>query len=288
MSTYEEYDKKTLKKIQKTEVEMLKDINKICEKYNLRYFVLDGTGIGAVRHKGFIPWDDDIDIRMTEDTAKKLRKYIEKEMSDKYYFMDINDENYPLSFPKMCKKNTIFMDKTAAQVNCKMGIFIDFFPMVYVSDDKKTREKKLKKSWYIYKLGVLSLLKKPEYNYKGIKGKIMKFIFLITHYLLNIFGFSYKKLYNKGEKIAKENGKTNTLASLNTVKILTSIYDVDDIFPVKKMPFEDTYVYVPKNYDKLLTMSFGDYMKMPPEDKRHNHYPEKLVFDIEKKQGKKE
>lgn len=289
MSLYEEYDKKTLKKIQKIETEMLKDVNYICEKYDIKYFALDGTGIGAMRHKGFIPWDDDIDLRFTEEDAKKFRKYMEKEMSDKYYFIDQNNGVYPVSFPKMCKRNTIFMDDAAYELNYdKLGIFIDIFPMVYVSDNKKIREKKLTKSWYLYKLGILSAIKKPTISYKGIKGKVLLVCFYIVHYILKLFRLDYKKIYKKAEKIAKENKKTNTLASLNTVKKLTSIYDVEDIYPVKKIPFEDTYVYVPKNVDKLLTMYFGDYMKLPPEDKRHNHYPHKLSFDIEKdkKEGK--
>ena len=286
MKNYGTYDSKTLKKLQKVELEMLKDINKVCEKYDIKYFALDGTGIGAIRHKGFIPWDDDIDLRFLEEDAKKFIKCMKKEMPDKYYFIDEHTyKDYPLTFPKMCKKNTLFVGYDTADLGVETGIFIDIFPMNYVSDVEEIRNKKLTKSWYIYKLGILAAIKNPVLGYKGIKERIILFACYLIHYILKILHIRSHWLFKKGKDIAIEKTKTNTIASLNTVKKLTSIYSVDDIFPVVKVPFEDTYVYMPKNYDKLLKMYFGDYMKLPPKEKRHNHCPKKLVFDL-KKEGK--
>ena len=99
MKNFGTYDEKTLKKLQKVELEMLKDINKVCEKYDIKYFALDGTGIGAMRHKGFIPWDDDIDLRFLEKDVSKFVKCMQEEMPDKYYFVnETSFKNYPLSF----------------------------------------------------------------------------------------------------------------------------------------------------------------------------------------------
>ena len=283
MKNYGTYDNNTLKKLQKVELDMLKDINKVCEKYKIKYFATDGTGLGAIRHKGFIPWDDDIDLRFIEEDAYKFVECMEKEMSDKYYFIDENTyDNYPLTIIKMCKKNTKFVGWDTADLGIEPGIFIDIFPMVYVSDDEKERTKKLTKSWYLYKLGILASIKDPILSFSGIKEKIILLGCHIIHYVLKLFHITSKKLYKKARNISIVDGKTNTVASLNTTQKLTSVYNLDDIFPVKKVPFEDTYIYMPKNYDKLLRQMFGDYMQLPPEEKRHNHCPKILVFDIEK------
>lgn len=279
MSDFREYDKKALNKLHKIEVEMLKDINDICSKYDIKYFALDGTGIGALRHKGFIPWDDDIDLRFLYDDAIKFRKCVEKDLSDKYYFIDRHNTKLPITFMKMCKKDTIFQDDDAYAVGVEPGIFVDIFPLVYVSDDKKEREKKLKKSWFIFKLGILAEIKKPAIAFHGIKEKIYLFICYVIHYVLKIFRISSNKLFDKGENIAKSKEKTNTIASLNTVRINASIFNINDIFPVRKVKFEDTYVFIPNKAEKLLTEYFGDYMKLPPVKDRHNHFPKKLVFN---------
>ncbi len=283
MADFKEYDKKTLNKLHKVEVEMLKDINNICSKYDIKYFALDGTGIGALRHKGFIPWDDDIDLRFLYDDAIKFRECVEKDLSDKYYFIDRHNTKLPITFMKMCKKNTVFQEDDAYILGVEPGIFVDIMPLVYVSDDKKKREKKLKKSWFIFKLGVLAEIKKPVIAFHGIKEKIYLLICYIIHYVLKIFRISSKKLFDKGEAIAKSEKKTHTIASLNTVKVNTSIFDLNDIFPVRKTKFEDTYVYLPNKAEKLLTDYFGDYMKLPPVKDRHNHFPKKLVFNTKDK-----
>lgn len=283
MPVYKDYDKKTLKKLQEIEIEMLKDINYICEKYNINYFALDGTGLGAIRHKGFIPWDDDIDLRMLEEDAIKFKKCMEKEMGDKYYFIDQNNGIYPISFIKMCKRNTIFMDDAAYELDYEnLGIFVDLIILVYVSDDEEERRKKLKKSWYLYKLGILAAIKEPTIKYKGFKGILMKTFFRTIHYILKIFNIKYNKIYERAMKISKVNKKTNTVAYLNSSKLYGVVHNINDIYPVKKKKFADTYVYVPKEFNKLLTESFGDYMKLPKEEDRHNHYPHKLIFDLNK------
>ena len=84
---YKEYDQETLKKLQKTELGILKDFLRLCEKYHLTYFSFAGTAIGALRHKGFIPWDDDIDVCMPRKDYVKLQKAVRKEFPDRYQMM---------------------------------------------------------------------------------------------------------------------------------------------------------------------------------------------------------
>ena len=226
MSNYGEYNTKELKKLQKVLTEMLKDVNYVCDKYKIDYFALDGTGIGAMRHKGFIPWDDDIDLRFFEDDLNRFIECMSKEMPDKYYFIDIDNSGYPVAFTKMCKKGTLFLDDISKELGLENGIFIDLIRMVYVSEDEKTRKKAFKKSWIIYKLGTICAIKNPSISIKGIKGKVLKVFFVILHYLMKLLHVSYKKLFYKGEKAVRVDHKTSKTISLNTVKMYSYLFNL--------------------------------------------------------------
>ena len=285
MNDYGEYDPKELKKLQGVLLDMLDDFNKLCKKHKIDYFVLDGTGIGAVRHDGFIPWDDDIDVRMLRKDYEEFIKYAEKEYGDKYYLKDYsNDKKYPYNFAKWCKKNTRFIDDNSDILKLDIGLFIDIYVIDYVPDDSKKRNKLLKRAWIMQKIGLLSVIKNPVIQGRGIKQSIIRFCCKMAYYFLKLFKVSPSKMYKKAEDLfVPYNNKTKTLAYAFETTPYLSIYDIDDIYPLKKHKFNDTYVYLPNNYDKLLRDYFGDYMQLPPEDKRHNHYPKELCFDTRKK-----
>ena len=124
----QEYDSEILKKLQKTELEILKDFVKICDKYNLPYFATGGTAIGALRHQGFIPWDDDIDVCMLRKDYEKFMEVAPQEMGDRYAFMTTETEpRYPLMFGKMVKKGTRFVEEAYQQADYPLGIFYRYF-----------------------------------------------------------------------------------------------------------------------------------------------------------------
>ena len=131
---YEDNGKKvTTKMLQEKLLEALKEVDRICEKNNIDYFLADGTCLGAVRHKGFIPWDDDVDIAMSRSEYKKFIKALEKDLSDKYvYHCYEKNKKYTVTWPamKIRMKNTYIKEKNVLLPNkCKDsdGIFIDVF-----------------------------------------------------------------------------------------------------------------------------------------------------------------
>ena len=119
-----------VKKIQKCEVEILKEFDRITRKNNLRYMLVGGTLIGSIRHKGFIPWDDDIDIGMPRKDYEKFKKILNKQLDKKkYYFQDMfNTENYGMIFGKLMMKDTLLVEETNCVDREKQGIWIDIFP----------------------------------------------------------------------------------------------------------------------------------------------------------------
>ena len=119
-----------IKEMQKIELEMLLEVDRICKKFNIRYFLIAGTLLGAIRHKGFIPWDDDIDIIIPLNDYIKFCKVAEKELNKNYFLQNYKTDFTAMWYTKIRKNNT-----TAIQANHKnklhhQGIWIDIFPLI--------------------------------------------------------------------------------------------------------------------------------------------------------------
>ena len=142
---YKELDNKTLKKLHEVGLEILLEIDRVCKKYDIPYFLCGGTLLGSIRHKGFIPWDDDIDIGMLRNDYEKFEECYIKEHSKKYYLHSIKtDEDYWLSFIKIQKNNTTINEKFIEKLDTHKGIFVDIFPFDKVPDKGFTKRLKLR------------------------------------------------------------------------------------------------------------------------------------------------
>lgn len=269
------YDEKELKKLQQIELKILKEFISICDKHSLDYYLYGGTNLGAIRHSGFIPWDDDIDVIMFRDDYNKFLKIIsEREMGE---FKLINSnvyEDYFLQHSKLTLKNTKFEEWWNKQVSYDVGIFIDIFCLDNVPNSPKKRDLHVKTIRCINKAIAVATLKDIEYR-RDISRNISK----IIHQLLKIIHLKPKHLQKISNKLLTKYKEDKCdfvcdICSLN----YTQIYDKKDFIPPKKVKFEDIEANVPNNSDKILTQIYGDYMQMPPEDKRYNHAPEKLDF----------
>ena len=284
------YDNKTLKKLQKIELGILKDFDKICEENNLDYFLCGGSLIGVVRHKGFIPWDDDIDVGMNRKDYDKFLKIADEKYSDKYTIVN-NDHNkyFPLMNTRWGLNGTEYKTEDLKDIPGEFGIFLDIFCFDNIPDDEKLMRKQGTKAWFYGKLLVLSGVKKPVLYQNGIKAKILKAIFFISHYILKIFHLTSRHFYKKALKYALQyqDEETKRFAYMFDPERFTSIEEKEMIYPTKRMLFEGIKVKVPHNTDAYLKRRYGDYMTLPPEDKRHNHPPYSLKFKkTEKKNGK--
>ena len=137
-SRSKQYDEIVLKKLHGVQVEMLHDFAQVCEKYKLPYFAVYGTAIGAVRHAGFIPWDDDIDVGMLRVDYDKFMEIFSKEMSDKYNLLTPQiDGRYSCTVTHIQRKNTKFVSEVTQNLKCEQCIFMDIFPFDYVPRDRK-------------------------------------------------------------------------------------------------------------------------------------------------------
>ena len=137
-----EYDEETLHHLQRVERMIFKDFIDTCEQHSLRYFGIAGTGIGALRHKGFIPWDDDIDVALPAEDFHKLLEIYDREWADKYTIINTErDSNYPFPTTRIMLKETQFCEEALATLPLDLGIFLDVYCFDNVSDDEKAYKK---------------------------------------------------------------------------------------------------------------------------------------------------
>ena len=133
-------NEKEIEKLKEVEFELLCEFDRVCRKNNLTYFLFGGSLLGAVRHGGFIPWDDDIDVVMPREDLNKLEKISHKVFDNKYFFQSSETEKgYPLMVAKLRKNGTIFEELAMTETQSHKGIFIDVFPLdkLDVSNEKK-------------------------------------------------------------------------------------------------------------------------------------------------------
>ncbi len=282
---YREYDEKTLKKLQKTELEILKDFDELCRENGLSYFGGGGTAIGAVRHKGMIPWDDDIDVGLVrKDYVKFLRIAKQKKWREKYNVINAETmENYPLMSTRWCKKGTKFKEDALKTLDGDLGIFLDVYCFDNIPDNELLMKIHGWRSWFWGKLLILYWLDEPVLYFDGFLGKAVTGICKGVHLGMRGLHISPRWLYRHTKRVTTcyDGKETRRVNYMHDPRPFISIMNKSDIFPVRRMEFSGQEICVPANVEAYLDRRFGDYMTLPPEDKRHNHPPYELDFGEE-------
>lgn len=277
---YKEYDDVTLHRLQQIELEILRDFDELCTENGLTYFGCGGTAIGAVRHHGMIPWDDDIDVALLRpDYEKFLRIAKQKKYRKKYYVVNASTrKNYPLMTTRWCRRGTKFKEDALKNIEGELGIFLDIYCFDNIPDNEILMKIHGWRSWFWGKLLILYWIDEPVLYFGGLLGKVVTGTCKAVHRGMRILHVSPRWLYRHTKRVSGcYNGQTTRRANfLHDPKPFISIVDKKDIFPVQRMEFSGQEICEPADVDAYLSRRFGDYMTMPPEDKRHNHPPYEL------------
>lgn len=252
-----------LKKMQYIQLDMLKELDRICRKYNIKYVISGGTLLGAVRHKGFIPWDDDIDVRMLREDYEKFCKICEKELDhEKYFFQNhLTDKEYIWYYAKIRRKGTEYIRTGQEHLKMKTGVFIDIMPSDAVPENKISR-------WFYTE--ACFLIKKILYARVGSVTEKKKHIRLLYKMLTLIPCKTAFKCFDwMRTNICKDSRivASYMFTKPGTPKLLKKWHQERMEFE-----FEGNMFYGPKDHKRWLSQTYGEnYMELPPECDRIIH-----------------
>lgn len=257
-----------IKIFQNKALEMYEYFSKFCEENNLRYYVCGGACIGAVRHNGFIPWDDDIDVFMPRPDYEKLYKIWNNKGDLENYSLCRTDKNNNVYDGGTLLKdnNTTFINKHSIDKDIHHGYMLDIIPL------DGCAPKGIKRSMQKIHAATYSL-----FNVQRLpdnQGKIIRFL---SKLILGVFrskNIRYKIWKSAEKKMSKYDfDNSDYITELVTgFRYMKNEYPKEVFNGFKMLDFEDTQVKVPNDYDKYLKMAFGDYMSLPPvEDRKPKH-----------------
>lgn len=275
MEKWEEiYTRDQLKLLQNIENRSLREFDRVCKVLNLQYILYGGTLLGAIKYRGFIPWDDDIDVAMQRDDYEKFIKYSEKIISNDYIIQTpYNEKRSPFAYCKMRLKGTKYIEKYNHKLNIEKGIYIDIYPIDDIPDDEVLRLKQFNKVQFLLKLYYFRQCLHVDMKCKKIliiKHTIMFFILRLypQTFLVNRIDRVMKKYNNKGFK---------RKSCLFYPKI-DNIYE--KFMPFSSCEFQHFNYLIPCDYDNHLKLRYGNYKELPPKNERIGHKPYVLDFGI--------
>lgn len=239
-------------------------IDAICREHGINYLLFYGSLLGAVRHGGFIPWDDDIDLIMLRDDYDHLREVILAHPESGIRFIDIISHDHTIyPFAKVCdirtKLNEVYFEDVEGY-----GAFVDIFPLDHLPEDDRTRTRVMKRCERLNRLRVVGSRAKPVSSMTGMK-RIKGYAAYCFSQLVNSQAV-VKKIDDIGRRL---NEAPSSLVGL--AEYLEEVYPLDWLFPAKEILFEGIPVMAPAKIDLCLRQEYGDYMQLPPENERVPH-----------------
>jgi lipopolysaccharide cholinephosphotransferase len=259
-----------------------KDFIKFCDDNGLIYYASDGTALGAIRHHGMIPWDDDVDVLMPYRDFVKFIKLRNKLANTEYEILYDETPNYPLPFAKFCNRNITIWERK--DLPCLYGAFVDIFPMFEVNDSEETEKKFNIHRDSFYRFSESRKLFYFSDWFSLLRQKRLK-LFLkqpIFHFYCRLKASSAYARYKEVETSIEILNGSNYLSMSGISSYKRQTYSKDWFEEGVIMPFENLSIRLPKKYDAYLTHMFGDYMTPPPlKEQVSHHYL--YFYDLTKK-----
>ena len=261
-----------LQKVQKEFLEIALEVKRVCDENHIRYFLCCGTFLGAVRHQGFIPWDDDMDLSMLREDYEKFRKIAPEKLRPEYCFQDWHTEpGYPHPFGKVRKRGTRYVESKGCPLR-EDGFYVDIFPIDFAPDDPAQRKRLAWKQLQLYRLKLMKSGCKPWME--GEQVIVKKRIGYLLYQLLALFT-TQEHLIRKYDRISQVPSGSQVYEETATPVMY---YFPRSLFDRQK---EYSFVGVPmtgcEDADTYLKILYGDYMKLPPVEERENRHQIRIL-----------
>lgn len=264
-----------ISEIQQMELGIMEYIHEVCQKIGVKYFLAYGSLIGAVRHQGFIPWDDDMDICMLRDDYEKLQDYLIAHPDERYEVMSYkNNINYVYPFMKVQDNRTYLLEEDV-RIDSNMGIYVDIFPVDGYEDDQAFKDKMTK---IIKKRQLSCYTFKGITNTKSVVNSMIRYISVIIFYFTNT-----NKYVSQIDELAKSRKVENykQVDYLIYKDMNKPVWKREWLEDVETGNFEGKEFMIPKHYHEILTSDYGNYMQLPPVEQQVSHHDFKLWKIVE-------
>lgn len=277
-----------MNELQREDLKILKVLDKFCKDNDISYVLHAGTLLGAIRHKGYIPWDDDVDISMDRENFDKFEKLMSKSslLEEGFSFQsNVYSKDYAFPFSKVRSNTMNIKENVVSTQKGFIGPWVDIFVLDNVPDDKVLRDKQFKKVFLYHNLISFFLLTRVTKNDKGIRKSIKALIEFVNKHLYKYYfflNFLYKRRLHHMTKYNDQ--QTKYVAELGYMfhpshkTFETMLIKRASIEDFEYTLFEDLLAPIPKNSGEVLTRNYGDYMTLPPEDEREVHQIEYIEF----------
>lgn len=251
------------KEVQRLEWELLKELDRICCKYEISYTLAYGTMLGAARHKGFIPWDDDVDVCMLRTELARFREACAAELDGRYFYQsNATDPEYFHLFDKLRVNGTVFREEVLAPYAIHHGVYLDIFPVDRIPEGFWKRNAQYYR-FHFYRTGLMAkyLDVKARHGRKKLAARLLRAVYR---------PFSLQKLYENACKTAAQYNESPSAWGQS----FCSPYRKRDRFPVEsytncvRMPFGPAEFWVSARFDGMLRKIYGDYRRLPPVEQR--------------------
>ena len=272
-----QYENETLQRLQLVELEVLLAIDEVCREYGITYFLSSGTALGAKRHGGFIPWDDDIDIGMPRADYDRFLEVAPKALGENYTVANPeSDDRLAGLFAKVWKNGTKFFTEETLDAGIEQGIFVDVFPYDCLSFKESMRNKQLRTCmlWqrisYLYYSGAINV------PHRGALGALEKMACRIVHVFVRAVA-NPKVIRNKFFTMAKRCNGVGASGDMACMSYTQFVFPRDVLLPPRPLSFSGHLLPVPAKIEEYLTIQYGEtWNELPPENQRRNHAPKVL------------
>lgn len=265
-------DKETLRNVQLAQLEIAIEIKRVCEENGIKYFLDSGTLLGAVRHGGFIPWDDDMDIGLLRHEYNKFVEIAPKKLKPDFMLQTWNtDSYYPYVYVKVLKRNTEYVEASSEGTKKHNELFVDVFVYDCYPKDKSLRQNQGKKIQFYRHIAMMKCGIKPWKRYENIKERIASFLKYLPFICLSKFCNREKIMCLwEQERIRYNTDSSDYYYNAGSGKYGAFIIPKSCIGNYSKILFENIEFMCPENNHSYLTSAYGEYMVLPPEDQREN------------------
>lgn len=274
------YNQKVLRRLQLTELDILKDIDTVCRVYDIVYWIDSGTVLGARRHGGFIPWDDDIDIGMPRGDYERFLQVAPAALGNHYCITTPRTNSHQAAFfAKVMLKGTHFTTNETEESGFDQGIFVDVFPYDAVCSNARDAVRQRRRCAMWQGISYLYHSKHVVVPHRGMLGTLEHIICGIAHIVFRALFTSDYIARNFDSAATIANGDAATKEIMISAYASLEPYRVSMLLPPSEIMFEGHSFFAPADVDGYLRKLYGDtWNQLPPEEQRRNHAPKMLEF----------